>query len=182
MVTQNDTSPREERFLALYDTYRADLFTFLLIRVRDREEAEDLLQILFMRLWCNLGDGQEKSKLYLFMIARNLVIDYFRKQRHRMHLSLETESEKGTELMHDPLDPAELAEDKVLREERARELHASIAAILTPEEQQSIGLSMQGYRPHEVSASLGVTLGALKTRKYRAKQKLQAHAELLHSA
>jgi RNA polymerase sigma-70 factor (ECF subfamily) len=171
MIT--DTSPQEAQFLALYARYRADLFTFLLIRVKVKEEAEDLLQILWQRLWCAMSDGQNKPKSYLFMIARNLVTDHFRAQKHRAHLPLESETETGSELMHDPPDTEELAEEKVVREET---LVLAIAS-LSSRQQCVVPYTVSGYSIKETSKHLGLPAGTIKNRNYHARKALEASCD-----
>jgi RNA polymerase sigma-70 factor, ECF subfamily len=168
-----DTSPQEAQFLALYTRYRGDLFTFLFSRVKVREEAEDLLQILWQRLWCAMSDGQNKPKSYLFMIARNLVTDYFRAQKHRAHLPLESETETGSELMHDPIDPEELAEEKFIREET---LTIAIAS-LSERQQYVVPYTVSGYSIKETSKRLGLPAGTIKNRNYHARKALEASCE-----
>jgi RNA polymerase sigma factor (sigma-70 family) len=134
------------------------------------EEAEDLLQILFMRLWCAMSDGQNKPKSYLFMIARNLVTDYFRAQKHRAHLPLESETETGSELMHDPIDPEELAEEKFIREET---LTLAIAS-LSSRQQCVVPYTVSGYSIKETSVCLNLPAGTIKNRNYHARKALEA--------
>jgi len=67
--------------------YKADsdaIFRFCLVRVSDREQAMDITEETFLRLWKSLLDGKEilNNKAFLFTLARHLIIDWYRKKKH----------------------------------------------------------------------------------------------------
>src|ERR1700694_3860333 len=78
-----DQQPPEQRFDAIYAEHRTALFAYLLARMRDRETALDLLQELFVRVWRSLQTvealPENKRLSWLFSVARNLVVDHYRK-------------------------------------------------------------------------------------------------------
>ncbi len=62
------------------DAYSDGLYRFLLKNVNDREQAKDLVQESFMRLWERRKKVEAaKSKSYLFTTAYHAMIDHFRK-------------------------------------------------------------------------------------------------------
>ncbi|MEH7438416.1 RNA polymerase sigma factor SigX [Neobacillus drentensis] len=69
------------QFEELYEKYHQDLFSFLYYLVNSREQAEDLLQEVYIRIFKSYGTFQGKSseKTWLFSIARHVAIDSFRK-------------------------------------------------------------------------------------------------------
>jgi RNA polymerase sigma-70 factor, ECF subfamily len=70
-------------FNELYQNYHQDVFQFLFYMVRNREQAEDLVQEVYIRVFksYNRFEGKSSEKTWLFSIARNVAIDYFRKQK-----------------------------------------------------------------------------------------------------
>ncbi len=63
-------------FEKVYQTYIDDLLRFLIFKTRDVEEAEDLAQESFIRLWDNCHKVQaNKAKSFLFTIANRLFLD-----------------------------------------------------------------------------------------------------------
>jgi len=68
--------------------FRGPLMSFFLRRVRDREEAEDLTQEVFVRL---IGSGSldriENADAFVFKVASNLLLDRARKSRRRLEKS-----------------------------------------------------------------------------------------------
>lgn len=87
-------SEMEQSFLTLYDQFAEPIFRHCYFRVSSREVAEDLTQESFMRVWNYLAKGMtiDNPKAFLYRIAGNLVIDYYRKKKDA---SLEALSEEG---------------------------------------------------------------------------------------
>lgn len=67
----------QEAFAALYENHVTPLYRYIYIRVRQREDAEDLTQQAFMKAWVALQARPTEIAFapYLFTIARNLIID-----------------------------------------------------------------------------------------------------------
>ena len=85
-MTQEELLPlllrKEERgFTMLYDMYSKSLFSIITNLISDREEAEDVLQEVFVKIWKNIETyNQSKGRLYTWMlnITRNTAIDKLR--------------------------------------------------------------------------------------------------------
>ncbi|MDV6377647.1 sigma-70 family RNA polymerase sigma factor [Sporosarcina sp. GW1-11] len=69
-------------FLRLYEDYNRDVFNFLIYLTRNRDIAEDLMHEVYIRVLKSYGnfEGKSSEKTWLFAIAKNVSIDYFRKQ------------------------------------------------------------------------------------------------------
>jgi len=70
-------------FESLYQKYHQDIFQFLFYMVRNREQTEDLVQEVYIRVYKSYKrfEGKSSEKTWLFSIARNVAIDFFRKQK-----------------------------------------------------------------------------------------------------
>jgi len=70
-------------FDELYEKYHHDVFQFLFYLVKNRETAEDLVQEVYIRVLKSYSTfkGNSSEKTWLFSIARNVAIDWFRKQK-----------------------------------------------------------------------------------------------------
>ena len=85
-MTQEELLPlllrkEEKAFTKLYDMYSKSLFSVITNLIKDREEAEDILQEVFVKIWKNIDTyNQSKGRLYTWMlnIARNTTIDKLR--------------------------------------------------------------------------------------------------------
>lgn len=73
-------------FGELYHTYVAKIYRFILFKVQTHEEAEDLSADVFLRAWQHLYQQQRavrNFRAFLYQIAKNLVIDYYRQRAQR---------------------------------------------------------------------------------------------------
>ena len=85
-MTQEELLPliykKDERaFTLLYDMYSKSLFGVISNLIKDQEEAEDVLQDVFVKIWKNIDSyNEEKGRLYTWMvnITRNTTIDKLR--------------------------------------------------------------------------------------------------------
>lgn len=76
----------EGAFEELYNTYYTPLFRYILTRIKSKNEAEDMTQVIFTKIWKAIGswDSSHTSPLsFFFTVARNTLIDHFRKNDHR---------------------------------------------------------------------------------------------------
>src|SRR4051812_23118986 len=85
---------REEPAAALarlFDEHVWDVYGFVAYRIGDRAEAEDITQQTFeraLRAWRRFDPSQAQPRTWLLVIARNLVVDHYRRDRSRMHRHL----------------------------------------------------------------------------------------------
>jgi len=71
-----------EAFGMLYERYADRVFRFLFAHVDNRLDAEDLTEDVFLRVWRSLPNYREQGVpflAYLFRIARNALIDHYRR-------------------------------------------------------------------------------------------------------
>jgi RNA polymerase sigma-70 factor (ECF subfamily) len=86
-----------EAFGRLYDYYLPAIYRFILLKVSQREEAEDLTHQVFLKAWTGISGYSEKGlpfSSWLYRIARNLVIDSYRRSRPVISIDEEFVSEK----------------------------------------------------------------------------------------
>ena len=85
-MTQEELLPlllkKDDRsFTLLYDNYSKSLYGIIFNLIKDKEEAEDVLQEVFVKIWKNIDTyNTSKGRLYTWMlnIARNTSIDKLR--------------------------------------------------------------------------------------------------------
>ncbi len=93
----------KDKFEEIYNLESDSIFRFCLVRVSNREQALDLTQEVFLRLWQTLSSGKhiDNNKAFLFTVARRLIIDWYRKKKS---LSLEVFLNKDEDNEADLLD------------------------------------------------------------------------------
>jgi RNA polymerase sigma-70 factor (ECF subfamily) len=86
-------------FVRAYDLYIDQLYRFIYFKVGNREEAEDLCSSVFLKTWnyilANSLKDQKTLKALLYKIARNLIIDHYRKSKRGATVSLDNNNERG---------------------------------------------------------------------------------------
>lgn len=87
----------KKRFTDIYNKESDSLFRFCLLRVSDREKALDLTQEAFTRLWGTISMGKvvENPRALLYTVARNLIIDWYRRVKSVSFGSLSRGDEDG---------------------------------------------------------------------------------------
>lgn len=86
----------EKQYNECVNMYADNVYRFIFKNLRHEEDARDVVQTAFEKLWRNRDDVEnEKSKSYLFTVAYNQMIDHVRKVK-RIHLTEDfSETSKG---------------------------------------------------------------------------------------
>ncbi len=105
---------KKEHLEKLYGNHADEIFRFALYKLSDREKAKDVVQDTFVKAWGHIGgDGEvlENPRAFLFKIAKNLVIDSYRKVKPMSIEALEeiihfevSDNDQSKEEMHDAVD------------------------------------------------------------------------------
>ena len=85
-IVKQAKSGDADAFGQLYDHYAPTIFRFVYAQLPDRMDAEDLTAEVFMNAWRSLNTYQERGfafSAFLFRIARNLVADFYRKNKRK---------------------------------------------------------------------------------------------------
>jgi RNA polymerase sigma-70 factor (ECF subfamily) len=158
------------------------LFHYLLRSLQDENDAADLAQETFVKLYQNRAKYNRAQKLstWLYAIASNLVRDRYRWRSRHPQVSLDAESEQTGASFKENLTGADPGPDTTLQtEERAEAVRKAVASL--PEElRQPLILSIYQELPQaEIAAILKCTTKAVETRIYRARHQLRANLEAL---
>jgi RNA polymerase sigma-70 factor (ECF subfamily) len=149
----------------IYDRYSESVYRYLYRYLGDAAQAEDLTSEVFLRFLKALGTRRapkEQLQGWLYRVAHNLTMDWFRQQSRRPTVALDEELVADGDL------PSTVAEK---RQEQQR-LRAAIAR-LTEGQQQVILLRFgEGYKVAEVAALMGKSEGAVKVLQHRAVKRL----------
>jgi len=151
----------------LYDELLAPIYRYIALRVRSREDAEDLTQLVFERIVAGLPryrPGSSPFAAWVFRIARNAVIDHVRRERPTEQLAPDHDLAYGDGV-----------EAISLRGEQIRELRRAIA-YLTPDQQEAIVLRfVAGLSAEEAAQVMGRRAGTVRGLTFRAIGALRRH-------
>jgi RNA polymerase sigma-70 factor (ECF subfamily) len=136
-----------------------------------KEEAEDLTQEVFLRVYLNLGSfrpGSGKLTHWLRRVGRNLIIDHMR----RNHRFLAHRGREQVEALSLSDERPATAEARVARNEVSNLLHQRLS-LLAPELQQVLVLKyIEEMSYQEISRLLGMPEGTVKSRLFRGRARL----------
>jgi RNA polymerase sigma factor (sigma-70 family) len=156
----------------------AGLRNFIRKRVSDQADAEDILQEVFYELVeaYRMMKPIEQVTAWLFRVARNRIIDRFRRKQREQARSAPVEtSDDGVELRIEDLLPSADAgpEAGYFRSVLLDELEAALEEL--PEEQREVFVAheVMGYSFSEIAARTGVPLKTLLSRKHYAVRHLR---------
>jgi RNA polymerase sigma factor (sigma-70 family) len=160
-IRQGDTSAETE----LVQEFAQRVFVMAVVRTHDREAARELVQDVLMAVIGALRKGQlqdvDKVAAFVHGTARNLINNRLRNESQHPPM----------EPLSDDLAQGELAqqlEDK----ERTRLVHQALEH-LGPEDRRILYMTLvEGRKPGEIAAALGLTSEVVRTRKLRAVKKV----------
>jgi RNA polymerase sigma-70 factor (ECF subfamily) len=149
----------EGALATLYDRYRVILFGLLLRIVNSREEAEDVLQEVFIQVWRRAADFDEfrgKPFTWLVTLTRSRGIDRLRSLSARDRVATASARDSGESV-------SDAAEDAYRSEQRGI---VSRALKQIPDDQRiTLVLAyFEGLTQSEIATRLGAPLGTVKTR------------------
>lgn len=152
----------DEPLVQIWDQYHHRLKAFIRYRVEDDTTAEDLVQETFIRVHRHLccQSDWDKPAGWFYQIARNLVIDHYRRRRELVELSdtLPAESDLSE---NDP------------EVELALSLKDMIDELPEPYRQALLLTDVQGLSQKQLAEQQGLSLSGAKSRVQRARDKLR---------
>src|SRR5215210_4966326 len=155
-----------DAYTLLYRRYLDDVYRFALVRLGDREAAEDAVQSIFVRALTALPSCHENAAFvgWLFAIARNVVTDQLRTRRH------ETDSIPDDALW---ADTGPGPEEAAIQGEARRFLLAAREKCLSAAEQDLFDLLLTELNDKQIAVALGRSHGAVRTAHWRLLSKLR---------
>ena len=137
----------------------------------NREDASDCAQEAMVKIWRSLASFRFDCSFetWAYRIAANCSLDFLRKARRNVHVSLEPLADQG----FDPPDPGPGTEEAVLRKDEHARLRQAIAQL--PEEQRDalVLTQLEGKSYEEVSQMMNISEGTVKSRVNRARNRLR---------
>ena len=167
-------------FELLLQRYRGPLVNFLFRMVRDREQAEDLAQEVFLRVYRAREDYVPSAKFttWLFRIATNLALNSVRDNRyHKLETSIDapitTDAEDGEEKQYELKDEHPNIEQHLVEDARKKMIRHAIEKL--PEKQRAAVLlhKYQELDYAEIAKILSCSESALKSLLFRAYESLR---------
>ncbi len=164
-----DEKTRNEAFNLLLNKYQQKIYWHVRRMVIDHDDADDLVQDIFIKVWKNLPGFRSDAQLYTWMyrIATNECITFLNKKKQKNNVPLD-------EVDYELADTLS-ASDQFTGDQIQRKLQQ---ALLTLPEKQKLVFNMKYYddmKYEEISEVLGTSVGALKASFHLAVKKIESY-------
>ncbi len=166
VIALQSTQDREEAFRTLVSQYKERLYWHVRKMVLSHDDADDVLQNTFIKIYKNIDKFKGDSKLYTWMyrIATNESINFLKKKSKRLNSSMEEVKEKAiSRLTSDVYFEGDVIQLKLQK------------AIATLPEKQQLVFNMKYFEEHtyeELSEILETSIGGLKSSYHIAVKKI----------
>jgi RNA polymerase sigma factor (sigma-70 family) len=154
-----------QRLGQLFDKYSKRLYNYFQFQIKDRLKSEDLVQEVFYNIlrYRHTYKNGANFKVWMYTIARNEKINYFRNNRF---LTTDIDPEQSDEGNSNPEDDLEHKAD-------IDQLNIALARISSDNRELIILSRFNGLPYNEIAEITGCTVGAVKVRMYRAIRELK---------
>ncbi len=158
-LVEQATDGDVEAFGELYSIYLDRIYRYVFYQVSNKATAEDLTEEIFMKAWRGIGKYRWKGQpfaAWLYRIARNHVIDYYRTSRQHQPL-------KG-EIQSDDNQPQQEVEIKQMQQSLLR----AISSLPKQQSQVIILKFIEGLDNRAIERIMGKRQGAIRVMQMRA--------------
>jgi RNA polymerase sigma-70 factor (ECF subfamily) len=152
----------EEAFASIVRLYADTVYGHALRFFGERQAAEDATQEVFIKVFRTVAtfDGRARFSTWLYRVTRNVCLDMVRAGRRV--------PQPADPITFEPLSTADFADDVVFSDALASALRT-----LPPEDRDALGaVTIHGLSYQEAAAELGVPVGTVKSRVFRARRTL----------
>jgi RNA polymerase sigma-70 factor (ECF subfamily) len=155
-------------FEELYRQHAGRLYNLTFRMAGSAQEAEDLLQEVFLHAYRKLGSFRGDSSLgtWLYRLGMNQCLDYLRGRQAKMSQATDSLDEDGAAELASPAPATPIAVNRMDLERAIGRLPAGCRAAFLLHD-------VEGFEHHEVAKILGVSEGTSKSQVHKARMKLR---------
>lgn len=166
------------QFTDIFNTYQKPIYNYVLRMVRNKDNAEELTQEIFIKTYNNLSSfrGDSKISTWIYGIATNSCLDHFRSSDYK-----KGEITGGIELnvLPEEVDSEGIKkilsiEEDLIKTEMAECIRDYIESLSGDYRTVIILHDLEGFKNREIAKIMGCSLDTVKIRLHRARKKLQS--------
>lgn len=169
----------QQAFAELVDLYHDKLYHMAYRMLSNRQEAEDVVQDTFLRVYKNLDRFDESLKFstWIYRIATNLCIDRLRKRKPTYSLDAESQDYEGLDGYSMIPSDNKTPESELILSDTQRIIHQAMESL--PPKYKSVMMLryIQDLSLQEVGDILGMPVTTIKTRVHRGREFLRKKLE-----
>lgn len=162
--------------------YLKPIYNFCFRLVGNEDDAKDLTQDVFIKIWKNLKkyDSKKSLKTWVFTIARNTCYDWLRKKKNITFSQIDNLSNLDEENINfiDSISDDQLLPDEIFIEKENSQKVDQALKILSPDQLEIIILKYtEELTFEEISEVLGKSINTIKSLNRRALSKMRSYLE-----
>ena len=159
----------EQAFSLLVSNYLKPIYNFIYRYLNNSSEAEDIAQDVFVRAWKNIKkfDQKKKFKTWLFAIAKNAALDWFKKKKTIPFTNFESDDGQN-KLLDNLVDPEPLPSELLEKADLAKELEQILTQLPANYRPVLLLYYYEGFNLREIAETLNEPLDTIKSRHRRA--------------
>lgn len=171
-------------FEELVNRYNASVYNLAFRLSNDREDARDATQDTFLKVYNNIGKfrGDSQLRTWIYRITVNQVANqqrWWRRRRREKTVSLDINDHNETALSQKIPSPGQTPEQQALTAEKRKMISVALEKLKFDFRVAVILRDIEGLSYEEISATLEVSVGTIKSRIARGREELR---DLLRSS
>ncbi len=172
---------KTDLFSVIIDKYQSKVFSTAYHYTHDQEEARDLTQEIFIKLYNNLQSYKNKASFstWLYRIAVNRCIDWTRKRKLQTISSMYDNCEDELDIFDTIADKAGGPEEELIKQENKVYIRKVVEDLPEIYKTVIILYYFEDFSPQEISDITGDPRRTIETRLYRGKNLLKLRLEEL---
>lgn len=165
MSTEGD----QRFFTEIYEQEADPLFRFCLLRVSNRERALEITQETFARLWESISVGKDvqSPRAFIYTVARNLIIDWYRKKKPVSIEALSGDEGKDFDILDED------ASSAIEMDALAKQALSLLNKLESQYKEVIYFRYLEGFSPQEISEILGLNANTVSIRITRGMEALR---------
>jgi RNA polymerase sigma-70 factor (ECF subfamily) len=167
-VMQEIKKGKVEMLAILFEKYHVKIFNFFLRLCNSRQQSEDMVQEVFIRTLKYRNSYKEESKFstWLYKIARNVNIDFFKKQKNEITINENIDQEE---------EKSQIPEEKLQKQQDQVLISKALAKLSMNKREVLILSRYQNLKYQEIAKLLNCSIGNVKILAYRAIKDLKKY-------
>lgn len=167
----------DNAFSELVKIFEKTIYNMAMQSLHNREDALDLSQDVFLKLWRALPSfrGECSVASFVMKIAKNTMLDILRRRSTRQTLSLSVDNDDGESEEYEIPDPAIDSNPAAAyeRQEQIKAVRQAIAELGDEHREMILMRDIQGLSYEEIGEILELEAGTVKSRLFRARAALK---------
>ena len=162
-------------FGELVELYKTKIINTAFGLLQNREDAYDIAQEVFIKLYRKIGDfaGDASLDTWIYRITVNTCLDEMRRRNRRIK-TMPLTVEKDEDVLELPLaDTSGMPEEVVLRSEQSNEILKAVAALPQKYKTVLVLREFEDMDYERIAVTLNISVGTVKSRLSRAREKLR---------